>query len=579
MNHDWRAALRKVFLIPKSAELSAAVRALSPFERIVFAALVLLLAGSTIVLVNAVNRLITVEVPARGGSTVEGIVGTPRFINPLLAISDADRDLTALVYSGLLRATPDGLVPDLAENYAVSDNGLTYTFVIREDARFHDGEPVTADDVLFTVRAAQDPALKSPKRPNWDGIVAEKVSDREVRFTLRQPYAPFLENATLGILPRHVWEGTDAEQFPFSQRNIEPVGSGPYRVVSVSRNSSGIPESYELAPFSRFTLGNPYLAHIALRFYASEADLLSAYLSGDVDAVNSVTPEKVSSLARRGGAVIREPLPRIFGVFFNQNQNIVFAEKAVRAALEAGVDKERVVADVLFGYGTPVRRPVPPGTFEEEDSPAERGGPERMSAALEAAGWKRAEDGVFEKKVNRKVQRLEFSIATSNAPELKAAGEILKADWEAGGAKVDLKVFDVGDLNQNVIRPRKYDALLFGEIVGREPDLFAFWHSSQRNDPGLNIALYANITADKLLEKARATADWRERTDANEKFEAEVAKDVPAIFIYTPDFVYVVPAALKGVRVGSVMTASERFANVYEWYTETDRVWHFFTRT
>ncbi len=578
MNIDWRTKLRETFSVPKSSELAAVVRSLSPSERAVFFALVALVVGSTLSMLLTLNRLISVEVPARGGSLVEGVIGSPRFINPLLAISDADRDLTELVYSGLLRALPDGsLVPDLAGSYSASENGLSYTFTVREDAEFQDGAPVTADDVLFTIQRAQDPTLKSPKRANWEGVVVEKMGEREVRFTLRQPYAPFLENATIGILPAHIWKDADAEQFAFSQFNIEPVGSGPYRVDSITRNSSGVPDTYELVPFEHFALGEPYIARITLRFYANESALTSAYIAGDIDALNSIAPEKVAGLAKRGGTVIHGPLPRIFGVFLNQNQSPLFADKVVRTALDVGVDKERIVREVLSGYGSAIDGPVPPGILPGELEQPTPGSPERMAALLEAAGWKRGEDGIFEKTVRKKKERLEFSLATSNVAELKAAGEIIREEWGKGGAKVDLKVFEVGDLNQNVIRPRKYDALLFGEIVGRTPDLFAFWHSSQRNDPGLNIALYANIAADKSLEKARVSADRRERLEAYEDFATEVTKDTPAVFLYTPDFIYILPPKVRGVSVGPISISSERFLNAHEWYIETDRVWHFFS--
>lgn len=579
MNASWRTLLSRTFPLPFGERLEEAVRRFSPAERALFFLFSSLLVGSTLVVLYELNRLITIEVPARGGALVEGVVGTPRFVNPLLALSDADRDLTALIYAGLLAPSPDGtLVPALAERYEISEDGLAYTFTIREDAVFHDGNSVTADDVIFTIQKAQDPALKSPKRANWEGVAAEKLDERTVRFVLKQPYAPFLENATIGILPRHIWKDADAEQFPFSPFNVEPVGAGPYRLVAITRNASGIPLSYELKPFRRFSRGEPFLAHLTLRFYANEDALIAALKAREIQAANGISPARAAPLAESGLRVAHAPLPRIFAVFFNQNQAPLFAAKEVREALAEGTDKGRIVAEVLSGYGVPLAGPIPPGFLAGEEIPS--GSPEEMIAILEKAGWKRGEDGVFEKKKSRtETLRLAFSLATSNAPELKAAGAILKELWEAGGAAVDLKLFETSDLNQNVIRPRKYDALLFGEIVGRELDLFAFWHSSQRNDPGLNVALYANITTDRLLERARALSDRSGRLKLYEEFLAEIEKDAPAVFLYAPDFIYLLPEKVRGVRLGPLATPSERFANVAEWYVETDRVWTFFNRS
>ncbi|MCR4306436.1 MAG: hypothetical protein NUV42_00545, partial [Candidatus Yonathbacteria bacterium] len=198
-------------------------------------------------------------------------------------------------------------------------------------------------------------------------------------------------------------------------------------------------------------------------------------------------------------------------------------------------------------------------------------------AILERNGWTfNEEKGVMEKKTKTGTTQLAFALSTSDVPELKELGELVKKQWEAIGARVDLKVFGTGDLNQNVIRPRKYDALLFGEIVGRDSDLFSFWHSSQRNDPGLNVALYANIAADKLLEETRTISDTDERIKKYQEFKKEIARDMPAVFIYAPDFIYVLPQKVQGVAVGSVKTPSERFLNISEWFIETDRVWKFF---
>jgi peptide/nickel transport system substrate-binding protein len=201
---------------------------------------------------------------------------------------------------------------------------------------------------------------------------------------------------------------------------------------------------------------------------------------------------------------------------------------------------------------------------------------------LETKGWVLGQDGVLTKTTGKgkdaKTVRLAFSLSTGNVPELRAAAEYLRQQWSQMGAEVDVKIFDQGDLSQNVIRPRKYDALLFGEVVGRELDLFAFWHSSQRNDPGLNIAEYANSTADTILENLRATSDADTRVELIGKLMDELDKDVPAVFLYAPDFVYSVPKDIVGVHLGFIESPSDRFLSVTSWHRETDYVWPIFGR-
>lgn len=547
-------------------------------------ALFLFMAGvcavSSIALLYMLNASLLVAAPAGGGSLTEGLIGSPRFINPVLALSDADRDLTALAYSGLLRATPQGgYEPDLAQDYSVSDDGRVYTFTLRE-ATFHDGKAVTADDVVFTVQKIQTPALKSPLRANWDGVLAEAPDARTVRFTLKSAYAPFIKNLTLGILPKALWSSISDEEFSFSQLNASPVGSGPYRVRGVVRTASGIPSSYELVPFSRYALGAPYLS-LTLRFYQSEDALVDALQDGQVESASGLSPDKLAGL--KDINITTTPLNRVFGVFFNQNQSEVLRQKAVRAALNQALDRDELVQKVLDGFGTPLMGPVPPSVLDT--TAASTSSVDRLESAramLAKDGWKLGEDGVLAKTVgsgkNATTQTLAFSISTANVSELRAAAEYLRDVWGQLGVSVEVKVFEAGDLSQNVIRPRKFDALLFGEVVGRELDLFAFWHSSQRNDPGLNVAGYVNADADAALEAMRQTSDPSQRTRLYQDFAAEVAADTPAVFLYAPDFVYSIPKDIQGLDLGLVENPSDRFLSVTQWHREVDHVWPIFAR-
>ena len=550
--------------------------------RALFLFFTVLLVISTVGLVYSLENALLVEAPARGGSLTEGVVGSPRFINPVLALSDADRDLTALVYSGLLRATPDGkYVPDLASDYSVSEDGKVYTVTLKSDATFHDGAPISAQDVFYTVQKTQAPALKSPARANWDGVAVEALDEHTVRFTLRSPYAPFIGNLTFGILPKHLWEGVSDEAFPWSDLNIRPVGSGPFKVRTFSQTAGGIPSSYSLERFSRYALGEPYLSTITLNFYSGESELVDALHSGEIESASGISPANLPN-----SKAVVSPLNRVFGVFFNQNNSEVLRDKDVRSALSQAIDREKLVKEMLRGYGTPLYSPVPKSLSpDKSDIP---GRPDMSDLSAEARqmlldkGWKANDDGALQKKVgsgkSAETLTLSLDLATANVPELRAAAEFIRASWEKMGAHVEIKIYEPGDLSQNVIRPRKYEALLFGEVVGRELDLFAFWHSSQRNDPGLNIALYANAAADKDLEGLRATSDEAERKRLYTAFEREIQKDVPAVFLYAPDFVYTVPDSLYGLSLGFVESPSDRFLSVAQWHREVDWVWPIFAK-
>ena len=553
-------------------------------EKSIFSCLIAVLAIGMFILISKINEKISITVPKQGGTLIEGLIGSPRFVNPLLSLSDADRDLTSLVYSGLLKVTPEGeLAPDLAASYNVSESGLEYRFTLKDNIYFQDGHPVTADDFIFTIQKAQDPNLKSPRRASFEGVTTEKLNDREIKINLKQPYAPFLENMTLGVLPKHLWKDIEPEQFPFSELNVKPVGSGPYSVNKVNRDSSGVPLSYTLSAFKKYDSGAPFVKKIIFRFFANEERLLDAYGKGEIQAANSISPDKAPLILKLGGVLVKSPLPRVFGVFFNQNQTTIFADREVRAALDKAINKKLIVEEILRGYGTPLDSPIPPDVFlktESSTTPPDFQGDEKTAKdILLKAGWKlNAQEGVLEKKTKASTEKLSFSLATSNAAELKAVAELIKVAWERLGAKVELKIFEPGDLNQNVIRPRKYDALLFGEIVGRDLDLFAFWHSSQRNDPGLNIALYTNIKTDKLLEEARTIQDNKVRLKKYEEFEAEIKREIPVVFLYAPDFIYAVPKKIKGLKISRVTVPADRFLRIEKWFIETEKVWRIFAK-
>lgn len=578
-----------------SAKLSRFEKALvhfTPGERLTVYILTILLAIGALGLVASANNLISTTVPTRGGELIEGSIGTARLINPLLTVSGPDEDISQLVYSGLMRALPDGsVIPDLAESYTVSPDGTEYTFVIRKGAIFHDGTPITATDVAFTVKASQNPEIKSFHRADWDGVVVSTPDTRTVVFKLPRAYTPFVFNTTLGILPSHLWSKVAFSDFHFSKLNTHPIGSGPYKIDSVETDETGAATRYNLVLFKDFTLGSPYLEKISFIFYSNEDELIRALNKGTVDAVSGLAPANLHLITRTDLNITHPSLPRVFGVFFNQAKNPVLADSAVREALNAAVDTHALMQNVFTGFGAEIQGPL--GTLNTTNPIVEK--PTELTRTmttvatttpdphfaedartiLKKGGW--TFDTVNGSWTKGK-QALAFSLSTASEPELVASAHAIADMWRAAGITVSVGVYPISELHTNVIRPRTYDSIFFGEVIGRERDLFAFWHSSQRNDPGLNLALYANAKADTLLSNARTATSNKERIKQYESFEDLVAKDRPAVFVYSPDFIYLTPRTLQGIALGTLSSPSERFSNVYEWYTEAEQVWNIFAR-
>lgn len=562
---------------PDPRGLEPLMRAFTPFQRMLLYGFTIILGLSSFVLLAKANDLISVRIPARGGSFVEGAVGTPRFVNPLLAFSQTDQDLTALVFSGLVREEVNGtFIPDLAERFDISSDGKVYTFHLKPNLTFHDGTPLTADDVVFTVTLAQNSEAKSTRRADWEGVSVKVENASTIVFTLPNAYAPFLENLTMGILPKNLWQNVPADELPFSPLNTHPVGSGPYEVRDVAFDETGAPTEYLLTSFDDFALTAPNLTRITYRIFTDEEELRAAYEEGDIDAFLSSSPKQLPAEGFDSSNRIPITLSRVFGVFLNQNHAPLLADSSVREALDVAIDKKAIVDEVLGGYGIPLSGPIPPGLLRIEATTTATTTTDRVEdarAILMKGGWKFDETaGSWTKNKTE----LSLTLATADTEELTATAERIVSAWNAAGIKAKVEIYPLQEFNQSVLRPRAYDAILFGEVVGRSLDLFAFWHSSQRNDPGLNLSLYTNADVDAALTASRAETYPEKRRAAYTTILDSIETDIPAAFLYSPQVVYVMPERLQGVRIGTVTNPSERFLDVYRWYRDTERVWDIF---
>ncbi len=570
----------KEFRLKGSDRFLKIIYSFSATEKVIFGILLIVAILTSIIMAYRVNSMFLVPIPSYGGSFSEGMIGLPRSINSVLAFTDTDKGLSTLIYSGLMKYQNGELIPDLAESYKVSDDGLVYTFRLKANLQFHDGESLTADDVEFTIQKIQDGEIKSPYRVDWASIGIKKISASEIQFILKQPYSPFLANTTVGIMPKHIWKNLSADQFLFSEKNHEAIGSGPYKIDSIEKDSTGNPASYSLSAFSKYHFGRPYISNIKIYFYQNKDGMINAYKSNLIENLADISPQntyQISTTTNRS-TIIHNPLPRIFAIFLNQNNSPVLANKEIRRALNMAVDKDKIIKEVLYGYGVRLDSPLPinSNSTTSTSSSLEKSDKDGAKSLLTKSGWTINERGILEKKIGATKQTLELSIVTADSPELKMVAEIIKKDWEDLGAKVTIKVYEYGDLSQNIIKTRKYDALLFGEIINKDLDLYAFWHSSQRNSPGLNLAMYVNSKIDKLLEDSRITPDKIQRDNIYESLQKIIKDDMPAIFLYSPDYIYIMSNKINGYNIKSITSHSERFYGIEKWYITTDQVWKIF---
>ncbi len=515
----------------------------------------------------------TKTAPDYGSSFVEGLVGEPRYINPLLSrTNDVDRDLTTLIYSGLMKYNEEGqLVPDLIKSYEISGDGLNYTVYLKDNARWHDNKSVAADDVIFTIQTAQNSDYGSAERFNWQGVEMEKIGDYSLIFKLKNKYAQFLNNFTIKILPMHLWQDVKPINFAFSELNLKPIGSGPYKFKKLKKDQDGKIISYELESNKSFYGGKPYISGITFLFYNSEDELINGYNKNDLDSLGSISSKNLKKIKFKQRINIQQlTIPRYFATFFNQNQSKILSNKNIRSALNYATSKDLLIKDTLDGNGTVINSPLSKTIFDDNNSSQKQFfDPEQAKKLLDSAGWNTVGDDGIRK---NKDARLSLKLTTSSWPELVSVANNLKAQWAQLGIELNIGIVQTPDLQQ-IIKDRNYEILLFGEILSPDPDPFSLWHSSQKRDPGLNLALYDNAGVDKLLEDARQTLNPTDRLAKYAEFEKTLSQDVPAIFLYNPYYLYPQSKQIKGFDMKIIGTPSDRFANIGKWYINTKRVW------
>jgi len=517
----------------------------------------------------------TIVVSNYGGSFREGIVDSPQYLNPVLSpVNDADRDVTRLIFSGLMKYNSNGdLVPDLAEKYAIGDQGRVYDFFLRKDIKWHDGQTFNADDVVFTIKTIQNPDSRSPLRTNWKGVTVEKIDDWTVRFKLESAYAPFLANTTTGIIAKHIWEKILPEKFILAQENLSPIGTGPYQLKKIKKDKEGFINYIELKAFGDYGYDRrPFIEKIEFYFYPDEESLIKAYNRNTIDNLSllSVQNQELLKRTKSKSYLYELNLPRYFTVFFNQTKSKALADKTVRLALNYATNKKELIEKALNGKGTQVDSPIPNGVWGHSDeTKIYNFDVEYAKTILEQAGWKDTDnDGVREKKEDK----LEFDLITTELKQLQQTANILQEQWSKIGAKVNVKILNIGEIQQEYIRPREYQALLFGEVLGLDPDPYSFWHSSQKKDPGLNLALYDNKKVDEYLKDARQNLIQDARLKDYKQFQQLVVDDVPVVFLYSPYHLYYAAKKIKGVEAKNIVLPSERFSDIEKWYIKTQRV-------
>lgn len=536
--------------------------------------LVLFLGTGVIMQARALSPYYQTIQPAKGGIYTEGVVGRFTTANPLYATGSVDSSVARLVFSGLMKYNSQNqLVGDLAKEVKADERGMTYTVTLKDDVYWHDGEPVTPDDVIFTYQLIQNPDAKSPLQANWKSIKLEKLSDKTIQFTLPHPLASFKHLMTNGIVPKHRLERTPPSQLRTVEFNISsPVGSGPFKWDSI-QISGQTPETREeqigLSANKDYYDGIPNLDKFIVKAIHTQDGLEKQFNNQQVDAMVGLDKRPDSIGTDTSINEYEIPLNAQVMVFF-KTSNDILKDKVVRQALTKATNK----AEILSGLAYPVASVKGPLLSSHvgyaPDIVQYPYNVQEANALLDQNGWVKGADGIREKDG----QKLQFQIYSQNNSEYAYTTQILQRQWRDVGADVKVALEEDTEL-QSTIALHNYDALLYGITVGSDPDVYAYWHSSQadvRASSRLNFSEFKSPQADSALDGGRTRTDPVLRAVKYRPFLTAWQDEAPAVALYQPRFLYITRGRVYGFDSTVLNTATDRFANVQNWRVRTEHV-------
>ena len=521
----------------------------------------------TFLQLRALSPYYQVMSPVPGGLFTEGVVGKFTNANPIYASGTADASIAHLVFSGLFKySTGDKLAPDLATGYSLSPSQTRYTVNLRHGVTWQDGQPFTAADVVYTYQTIQNIEAESPLYSSWQNVSVSKAGDYTVNFDLPDALSSFPYALTNGIVPAHLLSKIPADQLRSANFNTAPIGTGPFefKFVNVTGTTSDSREQrIGLSGFDQYWAGSPKLDGFSLITYSDEDHLISAFRTKQLNAMSgldSLPPELANDSSVQTYVT---PLNNAVMAFFN-NSRPFLSDSAVRKALSTSIDRNQLAS--LLGSPTQlVDSPLLKTQLGYDPSIVES--PFSLAASaqlLQGDGWAKGADGIWQKGG----QPLRLTLSAQDTPSYSKVAQFLQSQWVKAGIKVDVNYYSSDDLQTSVIGSHSYDILLYGISIGVDPDVFAYWDSSQASltsQGHLNLSEYKSSAADQAIEAGRTRSDPAIRAVKYKAFLTDWVADQPALALYQPNFLYITRGPVFNYQRSADNSSTDRFYNVANW--------------
>jgi peptide/nickel transport system substrate-binding protein len=511
--------------------------------------------------------------PTTGGVYVEGLVGTPSRFNPLLSYNNpVDRDITRLIFSSLIKFDSMGNpLPDLAESFGVSVSADVFNVTIRKNALWHDGTPVTSEDVLFTVDLMRNAEMPVPPdiRELWNSVEVIAFDALNLQFRLKEPFSPFIDYLAFGILPKHILGGKSPQEIINDSFNLAPVGTGPYKFVEL-RTESGQITGVVIQAFDDFYLRPPWIEEFVFRFYSTTDDVLAAYRNGEVLGIGYIDPLSLNDILSEPGLNVytaRQPQMTIILFNLDHNEKPFFSDLAFRKALLMALNRHWMIDQALDGQAMVAHGVIFPGTWAHYDNVTRFDfDPDAAIEILREAEYRLPPNGTVREKDGL---QLGFDLVYPNTEQHAALAQMIQVFWASIGVFVNVVPVESDSLLRDYLEPRTYDAALIDLTISGspDPDPYPFWHQAMITG-GQNYAKWDDRRASEYLERARITPDVYERTRLYRNFQVHFGRELPALPLFYPMYSYAVDNEVLGIQLGPIYDRSDRFATVLDWFLE-----------
>lgn len=513
----------------------------------------------------------TTPSPISGGIYTEALIGDFMRLNPFLDIyNSTDRDVDQLIFSSLIQFDSRGLPQaDLAESWGVSKDGTVYNFSLRSDVYWHDGEVFDSSDVVYSVELLKSdhPLIPEDLKRFWADVEIVALTENKLQFLLPEPFAPFLDYLSFGILPEHLLSGLDLEALIDHSFNLAPVGTGPFRFQRLLVENNKI-VGVVLEAFDAYYLERPYLDEIIFRYYSTPENAFTAYKNGDVEGISNVNASILQKvLAEPHLAVYSTRKPLLTMAYLNLNNPAVsfLQNPDFRRALLTSINRDLIIERVYGGQAVVANGPIMPGTWAfYSDLENVDYDPVLAESFFDATDLTYDE----EEKIYKTEAGLEVALTLIH-PETREhlqIAEMIKENWEALGVEVTLESKPYEDV-LTALETREYQALLVDLNLASspDPDPYPFWGQAQIGS-GQNYAEWDNRSASEFLEQARMTVDLGERERLYRNFQVVFMRELPSLPLFYPIYTYAITDVINGIGFGPIFDPSDRFNNVYEWY-------------